>query len=141
MRITEKNGDFYKLKKGNEIYGEEDGIRLVQIVGQHEDLEELNENTEYEIAEYEGQYVITKEGYQDFVKKQEAINILKEKFDFNFFEVIDKSTTFYMSIANKSNPNYRTKTVKINNKKDYDLLVEVLDNGKHEGLENGNKES
>lgn len=40
MRITEKNGNFYKLKNGNEIYGEEDGIRLVQIVGQHEDLEE-----------------------------------------------------------------------------------------------------
>ena len=41
MRITEKkeNG-FYELKKGQEIYGEEDGIRLVQIVGEYEDIEE-----------------------------------------------------------------------------------------------------
>lgn len=41
MRITEKtkNG-FYELKKGQEIYGEENGIRLVQIVGHYEDIEE-----------------------------------------------------------------------------------------------------
>lgn len=44
MRITEKkeNG-FYKLKPGKEIYSEDDGIRLVQIVGQYEDIEELCE--------------------------------------------------------------------------------------------------
>lgn len=41
MRLTEKkeNG-FYELKKGQEIYGEENGIRLVQIVGEYEDIEE-----------------------------------------------------------------------------------------------------
>lgn len=41
MRLTEKtkNG-FYELKKGQEIYGEENGIRLVQIIGQLEDFEE-----------------------------------------------------------------------------------------------------
>lgn len=41
MRITEKkeNG-FYELKEGQEIYGEENGIRLVQIVGQYEDIKE-----------------------------------------------------------------------------------------------------
>jgi len=41
MRITEKkeNG-FYELKKEQEIYGEENGIRLVQIVGQVEDIKE-----------------------------------------------------------------------------------------------------
>ena len=41
MRLTEKtkNG-FYELKKGQEIYGEENGIRLVQIVGRYEDVEE-----------------------------------------------------------------------------------------------------
>lgn len=41
MRITKKkeNG-FYELKAGKEIYGKEDGIRLVQIVGQYEDIEE-----------------------------------------------------------------------------------------------------
>ena len=41
MRLTEKkeNG-FYELKKSEEIYGEENGIRLVQIVGQYEDIEE-----------------------------------------------------------------------------------------------------
>lgn len=44
MRITKKrNNGFYKLKAGKEIYGEEDGIRLVQIVGQLEDIEELCE--------------------------------------------------------------------------------------------------
>lgn len=37
-RITEKDGKFYKLKPENEVYGWEDGIRLVQIVGQFEDL-------------------------------------------------------------------------------------------------------
>ena len=40
-RITEKRKDGgYQLKAGNEIYGEENGIRLVQIVGQVEDLKE-----------------------------------------------------------------------------------------------------
>ena len=41
MRLTEKkeNG-FYELKNGQEIYGEENGIRLVQIVGKKEDIEE-----------------------------------------------------------------------------------------------------
>lgn len=41
MRITEKteNG-FYKLKKGFEIYGYENGVRLVQIVGKTEDRQE-----------------------------------------------------------------------------------------------------
>lgn len=41
MRITQKkeNG-FYELKEGQEIYGEENGIRLVQIVGQYEDVKE-----------------------------------------------------------------------------------------------------
>ena len=41
MRLTEKkeNG-FYELKDGEEIYGEENGIRLVQIVGQLEDIKE-----------------------------------------------------------------------------------------------------
>lgn len=41
MRITEKkeNG-FYELKEGEEIYGEENGIRLVQIVGQLEDIKD-----------------------------------------------------------------------------------------------------
>lgn len=44
MRITKKreNG-FYELKAGAEIYGEENGIRLVQIVGQFEDIKELCE--------------------------------------------------------------------------------------------------
>lgn len=41
MRITEKkeNG-FYELTKGNEIYGEENGIRLVQFLGGLEDFGE-----------------------------------------------------------------------------------------------------
>ncbi len=41
MRITEKkeNG-FYELKEEREIYGWENGIRLVQIVGRVEDIEE-----------------------------------------------------------------------------------------------------
>lgn len=41
MRITEKkeNG-CYVLKAGEEIYGEGNGIRLVQIVGQYEDIKE-----------------------------------------------------------------------------------------------------
>ena len=46
MRLTKKkeNG-FYELKKGQKIYGEENGIRLVQIVGEYEDTkEELNMN-------------------------------------------------------------------------------------------------
>lgn len=40
MRLTKKkeNG-FYELEKGQEIYGEENGIRLVQIVGEYEDIE------------------------------------------------------------------------------------------------------
>ena len=44
MRLTEKtkNG-FYELKAGEEIYGEERGIRLVQVLGQYEDIEELCE--------------------------------------------------------------------------------------------------
>ena len=44
MRITKKreNG-FYELKEGEEIYGEGNGIRLVQIVGQYEDIKELCE--------------------------------------------------------------------------------------------------
>jgi len=42
MRITEKiENSFYELKKEQEIYGEESGIRLVQIVGQLEDIKEL----------------------------------------------------------------------------------------------------
>lgn len=40
MRITKKDGKFYKLKQENEVYGWENGIRLVQIVGNFEDLEE-----------------------------------------------------------------------------------------------------
>ena len=41
IRITEKKeNDFYELTKGNEIYGEENGIRLVQIVGALEDFGE-----------------------------------------------------------------------------------------------------
>lgn len=38
-RITNKreNG-FYDLAKGQEIWGEENGIRLVQIVGEYEDI-------------------------------------------------------------------------------------------------------
>lgn len=42
MRITEKkeNG-FYELNNGQEIYGEENGIRLVQVLGKYEDIEEL----------------------------------------------------------------------------------------------------
>lgn len=41
MRITrKKENGFYKLKEGQEIYGEEDGIRLVQIVGRFEDIED-----------------------------------------------------------------------------------------------------
>ena len=40
MRITEKDGEFYKLKPEQEVYGWENGIRLVQIVGKLEDLEE-----------------------------------------------------------------------------------------------------
>jgi len=39
-RITEKDGKFYKLKPENEVYGWENGIRLVQIVGEFEDLME-----------------------------------------------------------------------------------------------------
>lgn len=41
-RITEKleNG-FYELKPENEFYGWENGIRLVQIVGNYEDIFEL----------------------------------------------------------------------------------------------------
>ena len=35
MRITKKiENNFYVLTKENEIYGEENGIRLVQIVGE-----------------------------------------------------------------------------------------------------------
>ena len=41
MRLTKiRNDGFYELKKGQEIYGEENGIRLVQIVGKYEDIEE-----------------------------------------------------------------------------------------------------
>ena len=41
MRITKKiENNFYELTKENEIYGEENGIRLVQIVGEYEDIEE-----------------------------------------------------------------------------------------------------
>ena len=41
MRITKKrNNGFYELKAGEEIYGEGNGIRLVQIVGQYEDIKE-----------------------------------------------------------------------------------------------------
>ena len=41
MRLTKKlDNGFYHLKPENEIYGEENGIRLVQIVGHYEDLEE-----------------------------------------------------------------------------------------------------
>ena len=45
MRLTEKkeNG-FYELKEGQEIYGEENGIRLVQIVGEYEDIDESPEH-------------------------------------------------------------------------------------------------
>ena len=41
MRITKKkeNG-FYELEAGKEIYGEENGIRLVHIVGVIEDIED-----------------------------------------------------------------------------------------------------
>lgn len=39
-RITQKDGEFYKLKPENEVYGWENGIRLVQIVGRYEDLME-----------------------------------------------------------------------------------------------------
>lgn len=40
-RITSKRKDgFYELTPNNEIYGESNGIRLVQIVGQLEDIEE-----------------------------------------------------------------------------------------------------
>lgn len=40
MRITEKDGEFYELKPEAEVYGWENGIRLVQIVGKYEDLKE-----------------------------------------------------------------------------------------------------
>lgn len=41
MRLTKKRKDgFYELEEGQEIYGKENGIRLVQIVGQLEDIEE-----------------------------------------------------------------------------------------------------
>ena len=41
MRITkQKENGFYELKKGQETYGEENGIRLVQIVGEYEDIED-----------------------------------------------------------------------------------------------------
>lgn len=41
MRLTrKKENGFYELKKGQEIYGQENGIRLVQIVGKYEDKEE-----------------------------------------------------------------------------------------------------
>ena len=40
-RITKKKeSGFYELTEGNEIYGEENGIRLVQVVGQLEDIKE-----------------------------------------------------------------------------------------------------
>jgi len=42
-RITEKDGEFYKLKPDKEVYGWEDGIRLVQIIGKYEDIFELIE--------------------------------------------------------------------------------------------------
>ena len=41
MRLTKMREDgFYELKKEQEIYGEENGIRLVQIVGKYEDIED-----------------------------------------------------------------------------------------------------
>lgn len=41
MRLTEKkeNG-FYELKEEQKIYGLENGIRLIQMVGKYEDIEE-----------------------------------------------------------------------------------------------------
>lgn len=40
-RITRKRKDFgYELAPGQEIYAEENGVRLVQVVGQCEDAEE-----------------------------------------------------------------------------------------------------
>lgn len=40
-RITKKRKDgFYELAPNKEIYGEENGVRLVQIVGQLEDIRE-----------------------------------------------------------------------------------------------------
>ena len=41
-RITSKrSGGLYELSEGQEIYGEENGVRLVQIVGKYEDIKEI----------------------------------------------------------------------------------------------------
>lgn len=41
-RITNKRSDnLYELSEGQEIYGEENGVRLVQIVGKYEDIKEI----------------------------------------------------------------------------------------------------
>ena len=46
MRVTKKreNSCLYELKEGQEIYGEENGIRLAQIVGEYEDIDKSPEH-------------------------------------------------------------------------------------------------
>ena len=91
MRITEKNGNFYKLKKGNEIYGEENGIRLVQIVGKFEDIEEkygIDIELYFKII-HEGVYVKGKEpewGGVGSAKDIEHYNVIE--FDKEFLELV-----------------------------------------------------
>ena len=50
-RITEKNGNFYRLKYDNEVYGLENGIRLVQIIGRLENLLEKYNISDLEYLE------------------------------------------------------------------------------------------
>jgi len=74
-RITEKDGEFYKLKPENEAYGWENGIRLVQIVGKLEDL---------------------KEEYEKYCVKEKA---LKELFE-NHIELVVEKDRCYFKIKN-----------------------------------------
>ena len=94
-RLTEKkeNG-FYELKKGQEIYGEENGIRLVQIVCQWEYIEELCEKV-VEKPIYE-KFRDTGEIHEEDYTECDALYNFKEKriefymYDFvNFLELKD----------------------------------------------------
>lgn len=96
-RITEKDGVFYKLKPENEVYGWEDGIRLVQIVGRLEDLEEQIG------CPFEVLFRALKDGIYHNEKFEHPILILDEdSFKENSFNLMVVGTIVYLKEYKKT---------------------------------------
>ena len=80
-RITQRRpSGFYELKPGKEVYGWENGIRLVQLVGYYEDCEETRE------------LIRTKKVWPDLVLK---VRMVKQ---YNNYRCMLSGTSEYSSI-------------------------------------------